>query len=66
MLAIRREIEEARRKAEEEEKAREKEAAARAKLENKEVATVKPRRCCQKLSGKRSVKCNTGSCQVVE
>jgi septal ring factor EnvC (AmiA/AmiB activator) len=42
-LAIRREIEEARRKAEEEEKQREREAAARAKAENREVAVVKPR-----------------------
>jgi len=42
-LAIRREIEEARRKAEEEEKQREREAAARAKAENREVTVVKPR-----------------------
>jgi septal ring factor EnvC (AmiA/AmiB activator) len=41
--AIRREIEEARRKAEEEEKAREREAAAKAKAENKEPPAVKPR-----------------------
>jgi len=40
--AIRREIEEARRKAEEEEKAREREAAARAKAENKAPAVEKP------------------------
>jgi len=41
--AIRREIEEARRKAEEEEKAREREAAAKAKAENREATVTKPR-----------------------
>jgi septal ring factor EnvC (AmiA/AmiB activator) len=40
--AIRREIEEARRKAEEEEKEREREAAAKAKAENKEAPPAKP------------------------
>jgi len=40
--AIKREIEEARRKAEEEEKEREREAAAKAKAENKEPPVVKP------------------------
>jgi len=41
--AIKREIEEARRKAEAEERAREREAAARAKAENREAAPVKPK-----------------------
>jgi septal ring factor EnvC (AmiA/AmiB activator) len=49
--AIRREIEEAKRKAEEEERAREREAAARAKAENKEApAVVKPRTAVKNLS----------------
>jgi len=48
--AIRREIEEAKRKAEEEEKAREREAAARAKAENKEAPVVKPRTAVKNLS----------------
>jgi septal ring factor EnvC (AmiA/AmiB activator) len=48
--AIRREIEEARRKAEEEEKQREREAAAKAKAENKEVAVVKPRVAVKQLT----------------
>jgi septal ring factor EnvC (AmiA/AmiB activator) len=48
--AIRREIEEAKRKAEEEEKAREREAAAKAKAENKEAPVVKPRTAVKNLS----------------
>jgi murein hydrolase activator len=49
--AIRREIEEAKRKAEEEERARQREAAARAKAENKEApVAVKPRTAVKNLS----------------
>ena len=48
--AIRREIEEAKRKAEEEERARQREAAARAKAENKETPVVKPRTAVKNLS----------------
>ncbi|BAU56139.1 murein hydrolase activator EnvC family protein [Mucilaginibacter gotjawali] len=48
--AIRREIEEAKRKAEEEERARQREAAARAKAENKEAPVVKPRTAVKNLS----------------
>ena len=48
--AIRREIQEARRKAEEEERARQREAAAKAKAENKEAPVLKPRVAAKNLS----------------